>query len=321
MTGALLPLNRRRSTDQAPLNWSGILATQAVSQFGDAGKAGQLAATQSWRLGSAVISVGQAGPVRAVRGPEHIETDRRDDYALVMSVRGEWSAVFGIRKYRVLPKQVVVLDLACGWTIDWPASKQIVIVLPRSIVRALCPRAPRLHGRVLRTASGGMLSDQLMSLAEKMSTLQAGDAGAVELALLNLVASAISGIPQDILTARTASVEAGDTAARVRRHVEENLTDLDLSARSLCARLGLSKTALERALGPSGQVGDYIRSRRLAAAREMIAESVVPLAVADIAGMFCFRTEDEFKKAFLRYFGYEPLDARNSSLGRCRKVA
>lgn len=258
------------------------------------------------RIGPTTISIDGRCALPAVRSAGQIESDRRDEYALVMSLRAEWTASMGIRRFRVLPMQVVILDFTCGWKIVLPCTDQIVLLVPRSIVRALCAGDPRLHGRVLRSASGAMLSEHLLSLAKALPTLATHDARAVERALLNLVASAINGTARTCAAGRTPFIDTSLIAARARRHIEENLTDPELSVASLCDRLSLSKTDLSRAFGSLGRVAQHIRCRRLAIAREMIAESVVAPALADLAQMFCFKDAEAFAKAFARYFGYSP---------------
>lgn len=260
----------------------------------------------TWTLGVTRISVGDRSPLPAARDPGQAD----DDYALAMSVQGEWYARIGIRKLRVLPKQVVMLDQACSWAIEWPSGEQIVILMPRSIVHSLCAGTQRMHGSVLRTPSGGMLSDHILSLIEELPALAERDAAAVEWALLNLVASAVSGIARNSIAPRTPLVDTSLVAALVRRHIEENLTDPELSVASLCERLGLSKTSVALAFGTPARVAGHIRDRRLAVAREMIAGSVVAPDPADLARIFCFRDGEQFERAFARYVGGASAPAR-----------
>lgn len=271
---------------------------------------------QSWQLGATTITIGERNPLEASRTAAQIEADGRDDYALVMSVQGEWTARFGIRRNRVLPKQAVILDLSCDWSIDWSTGRQVVIVMPRQALRALCPGMVRLHGSVLRTPSGGMLADHILSLVEELPGLASREAKTVERALIAFIAGAISGTARPLPTGRTPMVDTSLVAARVRRHIEENLTDPALSANTLCEQLGLTKTLLSQAFGSPGKVSDYIRDRRLELAREMIVHSVVAPEAAELAKIFGFKDGEQFERAFIRYLGCPPAEARGMALAK-----
>lgn len=265
---------------------------------------------RTWRLGATTVTIGERNPLPPIRAAEQIESDGRDDYALVMSVQGEWTARFGIRRNRVLPKQAVILDLSCDWAIEWSSGRQVVIAMPRQALRALCPGTPRLHGSVLRTPGGGMLADHILSLVEELPALASREAGTVERALIAFIASAISGTARPLPVGRTPMVDTSLVAARVRRHIEENLTDPQLSANTLCEQLGLTRTLLSQAFGSAGKVNDYIRDRRLELAREMIVHSVVAPEPAELALIFGFRDGEQFERAFIRYLGRPPAEAR-----------
>jgi AraC-like DNA-binding protein len=188
--------------------------------------------------------------------------------------------------------------------------RQIVITMPRTAFRALCPGAARLHGTVLRTPSGGILADHMMSLVEELPTLAVWEAPTVERSLVALVANAINGSMHNGTGHRSPLVDTPLVAARVRRHIEDHLTDPALSAESLRAQLGLSKSGLSRAFGSPAQLTAHIRGRRLAVAREMIVESVMAPDPADLARIFCFRDAAEFERAFVRHIGCPPAEAR-----------
>jgi AraC-like DNA-binding protein len=94
---------------------------------------------------------------------------------------------------------------------------------------------------------------------------------------------------------------------QVRRHVEANLHDPDLSPETVLATLHLSRASVYRLFEHEGGLAAYIRSRRL----RMAADELVRfphMEVKDIAFGLGFNDASSFTRAFRRAFDIAPRE-------------
>ncbi len=107
---------------------------------------------------------------------------------------------------------------------------------------------------------------------------------------------------------------------QVRRHVEANLHDPDLTPDSVLQSLRLSRASVYRLFAHEGGLAAYIRSRRLRAAADELVR-FPHIAVQDIASGLGFNNASSFTRAFRRAYdiapqelhGYAPLLRREQA--------
>ncbi|MCJ2066310.1 helix-turn-helix domain-containing protein [Methylobacterium sp. J-088] len=102
-----------------------------------------------------------------------------------------------------------------------------------------------------------------------------------------------------------------DVRIRVRRLVEAELGNSQLTPALIATRLGLLRSTLYRLFAPDSIVA-YIRDRRLMAAMRMLAreDGSRPARIGQVAYAVGFDDERTFRRAFKRRFGSVPSSAR-----------
>ncbi|WP_242681713.1 helix-turn-helix transcriptional regulator [Paraburkholderia hospita] len=95
----------------------------------------------------------------------------------------------------------------------------------------------------------------------------------------------------------------------VRRYVQANLQNSDLSAESVLDALGLLRPTLYRLFQHEGGIGAYIRHLRLRQAADDLVRHP-SLAVKDIAYAHGFKSASDFTRAFRRAYDMVPQDIR-----------
>jgi AraC-like DNA-binding protein len=96
----------------------------------------------------------------------------------------------------------------------------------------------------------------------------------------------------------------------VRRHVEDNLGDPDLSPAAIAAAHAISLRTLHAMFAPTGEsVGAFIRRRRLERSRaDLLAHPRRP--ITDIALRWGFASPSAFTRAFRAWFDLTPSRLR-----------
>ncbi|MEV6490809.1 helix-turn-helix domain-containing protein [Actinoplanes sp. NPDC051633] len=116
----------------------------------------------------------------------------------------------------------------------------------------------------------------------------------------------------DLIAALAGRSPAGGHRAAAQAHIDSNFADPALSAARVAAAVGLSTRHLSRVFAESGiSVPQYILSRRLEAARRMLAG---PVPIAEVAHRCGFASPAHFSHAFRAHFGERASDLRRSAI-------
>jgi AraC-like DNA-binding protein len=97
------------------------------------------------------------------------------------------------------------------------------------------------------------------------------------------------------------------TVRRIRRFIEQNLAESELSPALICRHMGVSRSQLYRLFAGSAGVAHYIRGRRLLRARAALRSSTD--GVASVAYACGFSSHAHFSRVFKRQFGLTPWQA------------
>ena len=107
------------------------------------------------------------------------------------------------------------------------------------------------------------------------------------------------------------------TATNVRRFVDANLRNPNISPRSIARALGCSVRHVHRAFETSGTtISNYIRTRRLeSCGRELKDPAYMRETVTEIAFRWGFAEVSHFSRSFKEHFGLSPREYRMSYAG------
>jgi AraC-like DNA-binding protein len=248
-------------------------------------------------LGPLPISESVLPPLNFRRSLEMIRARRSDYWNLNLMLEGVLQLDADGRRFEVQPGTPVLLDLARPVRIAAPAVRSIVVVLPRNLLGA--GRQGGIHGPLPPSAQSALLAAYLKALCEALPDLPDAAALPTARALCELVAACL---PQRA-KAKAPLIRSETLRSRVLAFVDEHLAE-PLTTERLCAELGVSRSALYRALDGDGGVAELIRRLRLEAAHRMLSDRTDGRTVQQIAHAAGFGDEARFSRQFHAAFGY-----------------
>jgi AraC-like DNA-binding protein len=178
------------------------------------------------------------------------------------------------------------------------------LALPTDLIREACA-VPLIPQHPLAT----LTFDYLRRLASDPTLLTAinGDlAGQPSIELLRAVITTQLGYPE-----RAAEPLANTLLIRILDYASRHLNDPDLNAESIAAAHFISIRHLYKVLADADiSLSQWIRTRRLEAARHELAQSHDSVTIASVARRHGFSDMSSFSRAFRAEYGLSPRDWR-----------
>ncbi|NKJ51048.1 AraC family transcriptional regulator [Burkholderia sp. SG-MS1] len=269
-----------------------------------------------YAVGGMVLTDCRTDSMRLERSVARVSTDTRRDYVFQLFLEGEVGQVTGMRKKRSDPGSVqgiVAFDLNQPFRAERPESRLLSLFVPAALVDEGLRDGAGIHGRIVQKESplAGVVLDHLAALARDIPSLD--PAAAID---------ALQAGAQLLLAAfrKAANLSGTDRAAlqaalmgRVRRHVEANLHQPDLTPTSVVEALQLKRATIYRWFEHEGGLGAYIRHRRLREAADELVR-FPHRHVVEIAYGLGFNSASDFTRAFRRAFDMSPQDMRVRAL-------
>jgi len=254
----------------------------------------------------------RTGPNVAVRSLGRVSTESVRDVTFSVFLEGPQAQFLGGKPRSDAPHllqvpSILALDMDQPCTIRSFHGRILLLFVPRALVESSFPEAASLHGRWIHatTPLTHLLIEHLVALRRQIVGLSKEEAHHAFLVAVDLLAAAFSrqaGLSGDGRAAVRAAVYG-----QVRRHVEANLHDPDLTPEGVLASLYLSRASVYRLFEHEGGLAAYIRNRRL----RMAADKLVRFPdreVGDIASELGFNNASSFTRAFRRAFDIAPRD-------------
>ena len=262
-----------------------------------------------WRLDRALLYDRRLRGVGHVRDDRRVRRDAMAHVTLTLVVAGAFHADAGDGYRRVMPGELLLLDMTRPMRNRAPAAHIVTLSMTRDRIARLVRDPRRLHGRVIPKAQAVLLADHMRSLARNGAILSSQAAASTQAALTPL-----AGVGLDLLGNALAIDPARERPAhttaeridRVRAYIEERLFEPALGPETVMARFALSRATLYRDFQPWGGLASYIRSRRLEVLGERLADRGETRSLADLADLLGFSTEARLSEAFLARFGMRP---------------
>lgn len=269
-----------------------------------------------YAVGGMVLTDCSTDSMLLERSVARVSTDTRRDYVFQLFLEGEVGHVTGMRKKRSEPGSVqgiVAFDLNQPFRAERPKCRLLSLFVPAAVVDESLRDGAGIHGRIVQkeTPLAGLVLEHLAALAREMPSLdpasatEALHAGAQLLVAAFRKAAHLSGADRAALQAAL--------MGQVRRHVEANLHQADLTPTSVVQALQLKRATIYRWFEHEGGLGAYIRNRRLREAADELVR-FPHLQVMDIAYGLGFRSASDFTRAFRRAFDMSPQDMRARAL-------
>lgn len=241
-----------------------------------------------------------------------VSTDPRRDFAFHLLLEGETGNVTGMSRKRSAPGSVqgiVAFDMNQPFRVERPACRVLTLFVQRPTVDAGLPDSDSLHGRIVPFDAplARVALDHLAATRRSLPAL-APEAAANALKLGGQLLLAAFRQDSSLTGAGRAALQAA-VLARVRRFVEANLHQADLTPTHVVEALQLKRATIYRWFEHEGGLGAYIRNRRLREAADELVR-FPQLQVTEIAYGLGFKSGSDFTRAFRRAFDVSPQDMR-----------
>jgi AraC-like DNA-binding protein len=250
------------------------------------------------------------------RSVARVSTDSHQDYVFHIFLEGEAGNVTGMQKKRSATgsaHEIVAFDLNQPFRVERPACHVLSLFVPRTIVDAGLADGESIHGRVVKQSSplAGLVLDHVTAISKEIPRLDPARAIDALAAGSRLLVAAFRKESR-LMGAERAALQAA-VMGQVRRYVEANLHQGDLTPSSVVDALQLKRATIYRWFEHEGGLGAYIRHRRLRmAADELVRFPQIP--VTEIAYGLGFKSASDFTRAFRRAFYMSPQDTRARAL-------
>lgn len=261
-----------------------------------------------WQFGKLLLSDARFGPRLQTRLNSNIRSDHLDHYRFLLQTSGTLrNDADGLRN-EIKPGEILVSDMSREERYECDGGSNIVLFVPRELLDEALPRPFDLHGVVPRGAAAQLLADHLRSMARMASLVNIQQAPAVTQATVSLLAASI--LPSAHNLDHASPTVESTLLRQICRYIDLHLSEPELSAESVTAFFGISRSALYRMLEPMGGVARYIKERRLARTHSLLETPGRPTYITRIADDHGFKSATHFSRAFREQFGYSPSDVR-----------
>ncbi|MDB5789209.1 MAG: AraC family transcriptional regulator [Caballeronia mineralivorans] len=246
-----------------------------------------------------------------------LKADNTDSLMIVLLLDGDATLVTDGLRERVAVRDIVYASSQEAASLVFASNFRLFMVrVPRAAINArlLSPfslRAARLSGD---TGIGHVFSGFLVSVAESVETLSAGELRPLELALAEFLVASLAGHEHK---GSFGGLTPSQTAifSRMCRSIEANLGDPELGVGTLAKEERVSPRYVQKLFETAGQsFSTYLRSRRLERCR---AELVDPLyekvSVSDICFRWGFNDPAHFSRVFRERYGASPRMFRHEA--------
>jgi AraC-like DNA-binding protein len=262
--------------------------------------------------GGLVFTDARTDAMALERSIARVSTDTRRDFAFHVYVEGEVGHVTGMSRKRSAAGSVqgiVAFDMNQPFRVERPACRVLTMFVPRAMIDAGLADGESIHGRVVKHDAplARLVSDHFIATGRQLPRIDAS--AAVE--SLNAGAQLLIAAFRHESRLAGAGRAAVQTAVigQIRRFVDANLHQGDLTPTRVVDALGLKRATVYRWFEHEGGLGAYIRNRRLREAADELVR-FPNLQVTDIAYGLGFRSASDFTRAFRRAFDLSPQEAR-----------
>lgn len=256
-----------------------------------------------WLLGDVVLQYARGTARRFAREATRLRADAIDLLGISVALDGEIDGDAAGEPFRADPGALLLLDLAQVATFSLSTCASIQIAVPRALAEHHLGSVHDLHGRVVAAPRAAFLRDHLLRLREEAPRLAASQGPRLARIVLDLLAVAL-GRGEATAEPPRRGVSAARRAAE--KAIEADLGENRLTATVLCARLGLSRTALFRLFEADGGFQAYARRRRLEYVQQALADPANRDTIAMLADRWGFSDAPHLTRLFRLHFGTTP---------------
>jgi AraC-like DNA-binding protein len=262
------------------------------------------------RLGQLTVTYCGMTGQRWERDASMLRSHDPDAMCAAITLAGEARGIMGEKAFRTGAGCVQFTDLTQPSAHVSSASHTILCAVPRALAAQRGLDVSALHGLVLRSGAAAMLGPHLLGLRRAAPDLAAADAPLLERTVLDLLVLAVGASGREV--SLPASGRAAAMLIAAREEIERRLESPSLTIANLCRALGISRTTLHRLFEPEGGAQAYIRTRRLEAAKRLLADPGNMEPIYAVAERLGFSDAAHLSRLFRARYGLTPSDYRAS---------
>lgn len=309
------------TADSAPAHqfsaWQDHMAPLVDTYLPEAARPGDcFAAKQTvWNLEGVLLIQQETAPFRYERSAEKVRFSAIDHWQITFLRTGKtWTSVNG-HVVENEPGMMEIRALGCPFYGRTISAQSVTLILPCDLFADHGGLPGTSNNVVLGGARVKLVSSYVSFLEANLGRLTKDDLHGVRQQLEEMIFHSVAPLVNGQMNGDSAS-EIG-LMAKARRFIQNNLGSPDLTPEAVSRELAISRTRLYELFQASGGVLNYIRRRRLLAARAALADMSNGHKIADIASAFGFESAANFSRAFTHEFRYSPSEVRRHS-GECK---
>ncbi|MGF6613106.1 AraC-like DNA-binding protein [Paraburkholderia sp. WSM4175] len=204
---------------------------------------------------------------------------------------------------------ILAIDMSQPIRMKRNACRVINFFVPGELVQEVFPDPGAIHGRTIHgtTPLTRLIIQHVATLAQSIGCMSADEADGAIRAAAQLLVAAFG--KQARLSGNARSAARAAMFGQVRRYIQSNLYEADLSPERVLDALQLPRRTLYRLFEHEGGLGSYIRHLRLRRAADDLACNP-NMTVTNIAYGLGFKSASDFTRAFRRAYEMAPQDFR-----------
>jgi AraC-like DNA-binding protein len=268
-----------------------------------------------WNLEGVLFIQQQTSAFSYQRTPDKVRFSAIDHWQITFLRNGKtWTSVDG-HVVENEPGMLEIRALGCPFYGRTTSAQSVALILPCDLFADHGGLPGASNNIVLGGARVKLLTDYIDFLEANLNRLTRDDLHGICNQLQDMIFHSVTPLVGSH-TNNDRSSEVG-LMSKARRFVQNNLGSADLTAEALSRELAISRTRLYELFQTSGGVLNYIRRRRLLAARAALADLNNGQRIAGIAAELGFESAANFSRAFTHEFGYSPSEVRRHA-GECK---
>lgn len=263
-----------------------------------------------WNL-EGVLLIQQDTPAFSFeRSPEKVRFSSIDHWQITFLRTGKtWTSVNG-KVVENEPGMMEIRMLGCPFYGRTSPAQSTTLILPCDLFAAYGGLPSASSNIVLGGPRVSLLSSYMDFLEVNLLRFTRDDLPGVRNQLREMVFHTISPLVHSEIDGE---ISQSGLMTRARHFIQNNLGSAELTPETLSRELAISRTRLYELFQTSSGVLNYIRRRRLLAARAALNDPADGRKIGEIASQFCFESAANFCRAFTHEFGYNPSEVRRHS--------
>lgn len=267
------------------------------------------------QLGDLYLANPQSAPAKVNRTARHVARSREHQFFLHMQLKNSLTACQQGHVAELDEGDFVLCDSALPYSLsfDEPCST-LVLGIPAKVLKVHLP-SPELAVGMKISGDKGLghtLQAMIRSIWKQMDQGFEKDLGQrVAQNLLDVMATACSAVQGG---PASESAVAGSRRVQIKRYIEANLRDPELSARKVAGSFRISTRYLHMLFSVEDEtVSNYILRRRIEeCAKQMSGFIWRGHTITEIAFGWGFNNTTHFARVFRNHYGMSPRDFRNA---------